>query len=141
MAKEKQKDSSNEEKELVLNILEDNGKRSWFRRWKEHMAIPKNFKVESKNKLEQERVLRYLLLRVLLNQQAKFEKVREISIKISEEFGDDLLTKPFAISEIKLFKLFRDVAGEKGSSLYRVGALGGSQSHFLHIVLKLMRVL
>ena len=48
-----------------------------------------------------------------------------MSIRISEEFTDILLSKPFKISERELFKVFKDVAGEKGSSLYRVGALGG----------------
>ncbi|MHA1209140.1 MAG: hypothetical protein ACTSRF_07925, partial [Candidatus Freyarchaeota archaeon] len=75
--------------------------------------------------LEEEKILRYLLLRVLINQQAKFEKVREMSIRISEEFTDKLLSKPFEISESELFKVFKEVAGDKGSLLYRVGALGG----------------
>ena len=89
------------------------------------MAIPSNLDVSSKDKDEQEKILRYLLLRVLINQQAKFEKVREMSIRISEEFTDVLLSEPYKISESELFKVFKDVAGEKGSSLYRVGALGG----------------
>lgn len=61
----------------------------------------------------------------MINQQAKFEKVREMSIRISEEFTDKLLSKPFEISESELFKVFKEVAGDKGSLLYRVGALGG----------------
>ena len=89
------------------------------------MAIPSNLDVLSKDKSEQEKILRYLLLRVLINQQARFEKVREISIRISEEFTDVLLSEPYKISESELFKVFKDVAGEKGPSLYRVGALGG----------------
>jgi len=48
-----------------------------------------------------------------------------MSIRISEEFTDVLLSEPYKISESELFKVFKDVAGEKGSSLYRVGALGG----------------
>jgi len=89
------------------------------------MAIPSNLDVLLKDKDEQEKILRYLLLRVLINQQARFEKVREMSIRISEEFTNVLLSEPFKISESELFKVFKDVAGEKGSSLYRVGALGG----------------
>ncbi len=76
-------------------------------------------------KEDREKILRYLLIRVLINQQAKFEKVREMSIRISEEFTDTLLFNPYNISETELFKVFKDVAGEKGSELYRVGALGG----------------
>ena len=125
MPREKQQSLSDKEKEKLLDILEKDRRAKWFKRWKEHMAIPSNLDVLSKDKGEQERILRYLLLRVLLNQQAKFEKVREMSIRISEEFMDILLSKPFKISESKLFKVFKDVAGEKGSSLYRVGALGG----------------
>lgn len=48
-----------------------------------------------------------------------------MSIRISEEFTDKLLSKPFEISESELFKVFKEVAGDKGSLLYRVGALGG----------------
>jgi len=59
------------------------------------------------------------------NQQARFDKVREISTKISEKFTEVLLLEPYRISEIELFKVFRNVAGEKGSLLYRVGVLGG----------------
>lgn len=89
------------------------------------MAIPSGLNPLSTEKEEQEKVLRYLLLRVLINQQAKFEKVREMSIRISYEFTDTLLSEPFKISESELFKVFKDVAGEKGAALYRVGALGG----------------
>jgi len=115
---------SDKDKKRLLLILEREGKEKWFKRWKDHMAIPSNLDVFSKDKEEQEKILRYLLLRVLINQQARFEKVREMSIRISEEFTDALLSEPFKISENELFKVFRDVAGEKGSLLYRVGALG-----------------
>jgi len=125
MPREKQQSLSDEEKEKLLTTLEKDGRTKWFKRWKEHMAIPSNLDVFSKDKDEQEKILRYLLLRVLINQQARFEKVREMSIRISEEFTDVLLSEPFKISESELFKVFKDVAGEKGSSLYRVGALGG----------------
>lgn len=87
------------------------------------MAFPRNLKPLSSNIEEQEKVLRYLLLRVLINQQAKFEKVKEMSIRIAEEFTDVALFEPYKISESELFKVFKDVAGEKGSLLYRVGAL------------------
>ncbi len=125
MPREKQQELSEEEKKELLSILEEEGKTKWLKRWKDHMAIPENLKVFSNDEKEQEKVLRYLLLRVLINQQARFEKVREMSIRISEEFTDTLLLEPFKISESELFKIFKDVAGEKGASLYRVGALGG----------------
>jgi len=125
MPREKQLGLSDKEKEELLDILEKDGREKWLKRWKEHMAIPSNLDVLSKDKGEQEKILRYLLLRVLINQQAKFEKVREMSIRISEEFTNVLLSEPYKISESELFKVFKDVAGEKGSLLYRVGALGG----------------
>jgi len=125
MPREKQRGLSDREKEKLLTILEKDGRTKWLKRWKEHMAIPNNLDVLSKDKDEQEKILRYLLLRVLINQQARFEKVREMSIRISEEFTDVLLSEPYKISESELFKVFKDVAGERGSSLYRVGTLGG----------------
>lgn len=125
MAKKTQISLANKDKNRLLEILENQGKTKWFERWKEHMAIPDNLNPFTSNKDEQEKILRYLLLRALINQQAKFEKVREMCIKISEEFMDDLLFKPYEISESELFKAFKEIAGEKGSSLYRVGALGG----------------
>jgi len=125
MPREMQQGLSEKEKEKLLRLLENIGKNKWNKRWKEHMAIPNNLDPFSNSKIEKEKILRYLLLRVLINQQAKFEKVREMSIKISEEFTDLLIYKPFEISEKQLFDIFRDVAGEKGSLLYKVGALGG----------------
>lgn len=125
MVKEKQGELSDEKKIKLLEILEKEGKTKWLKRWHKHMAFPDNIDPRSQEKEEREKVLRYLLLRVLINQQAKFEKVREMSIRISEEFTDVLLTKPYEIREIELYRIFKDVAGEKGSQLYRVGSLGG----------------
>lgn len=125
MPREKQPGLSDKEKERLLGILEKEGRKKWLKKWKDHIAIPRNLDVFSKSKEKQEKILRYLLLRVLVNQQARFDKVREISIKISEKFRDILLLEPYKISEIELFKIFRSVAGEKGSLLYRVGILGG----------------
>jgi len=116
---------SDREKNKLLIILEEQGRIKWFQRWKEHMAFPINLNPLSGERNEQEKALRYLLLRVLINQQARFEKVREMCIKISEEFTDVLLFEPYKVQESELFKLFKDVASEKGSLLYRVGALGG----------------
>jgi hypothetical protein len=123
MAKETQKGLPDKDK--LLEFLEAQGKDKWFKRWKEHMSFPANLNPLSSKKSDREKALRYLLLRVLINQQARFEKVREISIRISEEFTDTLLSEPHKISESELFRVFKDVAGEKGSLLYRVGMLGG----------------
>lgn len=125
MAKEMQKSLSDKERGKLLVILEKQGRDKWLKRWKAHMAIPNNLNPQSLDRDEQEKVIRYLLLRVLINQQASFEKVREMSIRISEKFTDVLIFEPYKISELELFKAFKDVAGEKGSFLYRVGALGG----------------
>lgn len=80
MPKEKQKALSDKESLELLNILEIRGRDGWRQRWKQHMAIPETLDIASSKEEEQERALRYLLLRVLINQQAKFEKVREISM-------------------------------------------------------------
>ncbi|MGQ9706593.1 MAG: hypothetical protein ACUVWP_06275 [bacterium] len=125
MVKEIQESLLDKDRNKLIGILEKRGKFKWSKRWQSHMAFPNNLNPLSKERNEQEKALRYLLLRVLINQQAMFEKVREMSIKISEEFTDVLLLRPYEISEYRLFKIFKDVAGEKGSLLYRVGALGG----------------
>lgn len=125
MGVEKQEPLSDEEKIRVLGLLEEQGQEKWSQRWKTHMAFPQNLAPETTNEEERERVVRYLLLRVLINQQAKFEKVREMSIRVSEEFTDTLLFEPFRIDEAALFEVFYEIAGEKGSDLYKVGALGG----------------
>ncbi|CUU05162.1 hypothetical protein JGI3_01077 [Candidatus Kryptobacter tengchongensis] len=125
MAKESQIGLSESDKLKLLRVLEEQGKAKWFVKWKEHMAIPDNLNPFSSSMDDREKVMRYLLLRVLINQQARFEKVKEISIRISKEFTDVILFEPYKISESKLFKVFKEVAGEKGALLYRVGALGG----------------
>lgn len=125
MAKETQINLPEKDKARLLEILERQGKTKWLKKWKEHMAVPDNLNPLSSDRDDQEKVLRYLLLRVLINQQAKFEKVREMSMRISEEFTDVVLFEPYKIPESELFKVFKDIAGEKGSLLYRVGALGG----------------
>jgi len=125
MVKELQEGLSDKDINKIIGILEKKGKSKWLKRWQSHMALPNNINILNKNIDEVEKILRYLLLRVLINQQARFEKVREMSIRISEEFTDALLLRPYEISESKIFKIFKDVAGDKGSLLYRVGALGG----------------
>lgn len=125
MAREKQKGLSEEAKAELLELLEKQGREKWLKRWQTHMALPQNLDPDADDDEGQEKLLRYLLLRVLINQQAKFEKVREMSIRLSEEFADVVLFEPEKISESDLFRVFKNIAGEKGSLLYRVGALGG----------------
>jgi hypothetical protein len=125
MPKKIQEGLTDKERKELLTILEEQGKTKWFKKWKEHMAIPQTLNPLSINKKEREKILRYLLLRALINQQARFEKVRELSIKLVEEFSDYLIFEPYKISELKLFEIFKISAGSKGSLLYKVGSLGG----------------
>jgi len=104
MPKEKQLGLSDKEKEKLLDILEKEGREKWYKRWKEHMAIPSNLDVLSKDKDEQEKILRYLLLRVLINKQARFDKVREMSIRISEEFTNILLSELLKYQKVSYLK-------------------------------------
>jgi hypothetical protein len=69
----------------------------------------------------------YLLLRALLNQQGDTGKVRELVQKLFAAFGTDLLLYPNTLEERfdQVLKVFREVGGERGAELYRVGALGG----------------
>ncbi len=109
----------------MLKTLEEQGKSKWFERWENHIAFPTHLNPSSRDREDQEKVLRYLLFRVLINQQARSDVVREVSIAIPEEFTDVLLFEPSSISELALFDVFRSVAGRKGALLYRVGSLGG----------------
>jgi len=95
MPKEFQEDLTDKEKKELLTILEEQGRIKWFKKWKEHMAMPQILNPLSINKKEQEKILRYLLLRALINQQARFEKVKELSIKLVEEFSDYIIFEPY----------------------------------------------
>jgi hypothetical protein len=125
MAKEIQEDLTNEEKNALLKELEKQGIEKWKKRWIFHMALPEGFNFFSEDIKLREKILRYLLLRVLINQQAKFEKVRELAKSFIEEFDDQLVKEPHNISDESLLKIFYKIAGESGSELYRVGFLGG----------------
>lgn len=125
MAKETQKTLNNREKELLFKELERQGTQKWKERWTTHMALPEGVDSYTNDLKLREKILRYLLLRILINQQAKFEKVREISKSLAKKFNEKLITEPYHISEEELFKIFHEIAGEKGSELYKVGFLGG----------------
>jgi hypothetical protein len=125
MARENQTSLSEEDKSRLLEKLEIRGKSEWDNRWENHMAFPSSLDVRSSEEEVREKVLRYLLFRILINQQAKYEKVREVSVKVAERFGDALFYSPFQISEYELIELLRQIAGPRGGLLYRVGFLGG----------------
>lgn len=125
MARERQEQLQPEEINTLLSLLEAQGRNKWFERWKIHIALPAFLNPLADDWGKREIVLRYLLLRVLINQQAKAEKVRELCLQLAEEFGELLFYKPFNVSEKTLFSLFKKCGGEKGSQIYRVGALGG----------------
>ena len=61
----------------------------------------------------------------MLNQQARADKVKELSISLYGEFSEKLSYEPFNIYESKLFSIFKEIGGAKGSLVYKVGALGG----------------
>ena len=123
MPREVQAELPPNEKERLLTILENYGRERWLAGWKEHVAIPEN--IEPDEGESRENLLRYALLRVLINQQARVEKVRELCRRLAETFGEELYYRPHLIPEIELFRVFKEVAGERGSELYRVGRLGG----------------
>jgi endonuclease III len=125
MGREKQEGLSEAHREMLLEVLEGLGKQKWLKRWKEHMAIPPSISPSTRSVEGHEKTLRYLLFRVLINQQAKVEKVRELCVALYEKFGDSLLFEPYKVPEQGLYEVFKVVAGKKGSSLYKVGALGG----------------
>jgi hypothetical protein len=60
----------------------------------------------------------------LLNQQARVEKVKGLSVSLYGEFSEKLSYEPFNIYEKKLFSIFKEIGGAKGSLVYKVGALG-----------------
>lgn len=125
MAKAKQKSLSDSDSMRLLALLEDRGERAWRDRWKSHMALPPGMDPFASDEADRERILRYLLLRVLVNQQASFEKVRELCVALANRFDRILFSSPYDIPETDLFHVFVEVAGETGSALYKVGSLRG----------------
>ncbi|MCS7202343.1 MAG: hypothetical protein NZ841_06180 [Dictyoglomus sp.] len=121
MAKEKQKKLSDEDILKILDLLEEYGENQWLIYWKKHLAVLDNDKIIN----DKEKTLRYLLLRVLINQQAQIDIVRALITELYKEFNDLLLFKPYVISELDIVKVFKKICGERGSKLYRVGFLGG----------------
>ena len=125
MAKQEQESLDSKQKLNLLKELERLGESQWKQIWKEHIGFPIGINPSSSEQPEIEKVLRFLLLRTIINQQAQADKAREISKLLFSEFKDRLLFQPFQVDGEELFALFRKVAGEKGRGLYKVGALGG----------------
>jgi len=121
MVVEKQKELPEEDKIKLLNFLNEYGKKNWILKWNEHIALPdKLFKSGNR-----ELVIRYLLFRALINQQANVEKARELPVQLYEAFGDEILVKPWNIDFIEVLGVFKMVGGPTGSKVYKVGFLGG----------------
>lgn len=125
MAREKQRELEPEQKVQLLRLLEQLGGEKWQERWQRHIAFPQGINPLSPEKREQERVLRYLLLRAIIDQQAQAYKARELTQFLFSQFGDDLLFQPIQIPGEVLFTIFRKVGGERGREIYRVGTIGG----------------
>ncbi|MHA1712174.1 MAG: hypothetical protein ACTSUS_08995 [Candidatus Freyarchaeota archaeon] len=119
--REKQEGLSEQDKASALMVLKDYGEKRWSEKWMSHISFPSTIDVLN----DKEDVLRYMLLRALINQQAKVEKARQLPKRLYEEFTETLLYSPWEIDPYRLFDILVDVAGEKGSDLYKVGALGG----------------
>jgi len=122
MPKVKQESLSRDEIEELLQRLQSIGQGFWQQSWRESMALPEELPVD-----DRESVVRYLLLRALLNQQGDTGKVRELTRRLFANFGRQLLHEPMEISKRfdEVLEVFRQVGGERGAEIYRVGALGG----------------
>ncbi|MBC7329207.1 hypothetical protein H5T88_02495 [bacterium] len=70
---------------------------------------------ESINKREtQEEILSYLLLRILLNQQARVEKVKELSASLYNEFGGNFFTSRLIFRKGSYFQYSKKLVEQKG---------------------------
>lgn len=127
MPKSEQKGLEPRAKVHLIKRLHKSGEKKWLERWREHIAIPRGIDPESTDEQERERVLRYALLRAVINQQAVAEKARELSRSLYEVFRDDLLLEPQRVVArfAEAADVFREVGGPKGDELYHVAILGG----------------
>lgn len=135
MAIETQQYLSFSEKKDVLEKLNKFGELIWKNNWIREIRIPQ-FLLSIKTQNDKEKLLRYLLLRALINQQGIAEKVKELAENLVNEFKDSLLLKPtatFSFKSEKILKIAKSVGGTKGSEIYRVGFLGGIKPWFLFL--------
>ncbi|MCX7968429.1 MAG: hypothetical protein N3B10_08065 [Armatimonadetes bacterium] len=112
---------SHEIKQLVYR-LQSIGQQFWYQHWHESMALPDKLTLD-----DHESVVRYLLLRALLNQQGDTGRVRKLVSRLLANLGPQLLYEPMEVAKQfdEVLTIFRQVGGEKGAEIYRVGALGG----------------
>ncbi len=86
------------------------------------MALPNGLSLD-----DRESVMRYLLLRALLNQQGDTSKVRALVKELYGVFQEALLFDPLQVEQRfgDVLAVFRRVGGPRGAGIYHVGALGG----------------
>jgi hypothetical protein len=122
MPKVKQRSLDPQQREQLIRELEAIGRAHWEKHWKDIMALPNELLLE-----DREGVVRYLLLRVLLNQQGDTGRVRELARELFATFQGELLYAPSQVEQrfAQVLSVFRRVGGPRGSEIYRVGALGG----------------
>jgi len=122
MPRERQTSLKSEEREELITRLANLGRFFWQRYWKESMSLPEDLPLD-----DRETVLRYLLLRALLNQQGDTGRVRKLVQKLFAALGMELLHSPDTVEERfdQVLAAFHEVGGKRGAELYRVGALGG----------------
>ncbi len=122
MPKVKQEALEPDQRKELISHLEQIGRRTWKGQWRESMALPEELPIENR-----ESIIRYLLLRSLLNQQGDTGKIREFVRELFARFGDTLLYQPDTVEQRfgDVLDIFREIGGRKGRELYRVGALGG----------------
>jgi len=136
MPTEWQESLSQKEKEKILKILNSLGKFLWEQLWHEDMAIPRNLNVTTKDRMEQELILRYLFMRVALNQQGDSIKIRRFAKELVEDLGREFLISPLDFlsnPEVydKILLIARKYGGEKGSELYSPGRLRGIKPFYI----------
>jgi len=122
MPKVKQRSLPSNERIRLIQSLNELGLKVWHQNWRKNMALPKSLPIS-----ERESVVRFLLLRALLNQQGDTEKVKKLVQELFSEFGKDLLHNPIMVERQfdRALKVFYRIGGKRGAEVYRIGALGG----------------
>jgi len=129
---EEQETLSDTLKRQVLAKLEQLGRKAWQQQWIDFLAIPQQLRSSVRQPItpleQREYVLRYLLLRALLDQQASADGARLLAKRLYEEFSNQLLTEPWEISLIKILEVYhkvnQKVKESDGRPIFRVGLLG-----------------
>ena len=117
----------------ILNVL---GKYLWKKFWQEDMNIPSNLNVFTGKDDEKEYILRYLFLRVLLNQQGDSLLIRKFARNLVEELGHeflrstlDMISTPDVYS--KMIEIARKYGGEKCAKIYSPGRFRGIKPFYI----------